>query len=333
MHFMLANLKVVYVLSTPMPEAVENETLEQTRRRMKWENEDYICRGHILNRMSDSVFDVYQNVESAKELWDSLEAKYMAEDASSNIIDKLSPSWKDFKNNLKHKKEELNLAKLGSDFQIEQSIRYIEKGSVGNGKQSDSELSYHLNNHGESAIYLVAKAGLVERVSSFLEKCMDESRLNLLFESNFFIESEYMRDVKKGNKSHRQAVIEKKENKSPIKAAIERKDIGMYSIIMIPFHVCLLEETEQVNYLSALEGHVDVIRFLLQEFPQAEELLDMAGRNILHIAVHKGRYNVVNFVLKDPNLNSLINMKDVSGDTPLHIASKDNHPKIVSTLT
>ena len=41
-------------------------------------NDDYICRGHILNGMSDSLFDVYQNVESAKELWDSLESKYMA---------------------------------------------------------------------------------------------------------------------------------------------------------------------------------------------------------------------------------------------------------------
>ena len=33
--------------------------------------------------MSDSLFDIYQNFESAKELWDSLESKYMAEDASS----------------------------------------------------------------------------------------------------------------------------------------------------------------------------------------------------------------------------------------------------------
>ncbi|GJY96327.1 zinc finger, CCHC-type containing protein [Tanacetum coccineum] len=40
--------------------------------------------GHILNGMSESLFDVYQNVESAKELWDSLESKYMAENASSN---------------------------------------------------------------------------------------------------------------------------------------------------------------------------------------------------------------------------------------------------------
>nr|GEZ35434.1 zinc finger, CCHC-type [Tanacetum cinerariifolium] len=82
-HFLLTTLKVVYVLSTPSPEWHEDETLETTRKRMKWENDDYICRGHILNGMSDSLFDIYQNIGSAKELWESLESKYMAEDAFS----------------------------------------------------------------------------------------------------------------------------------------------------------------------------------------------------------------------------------------------------------
>ncbi|GKD98000.1 hypothetical protein Tco_1381897, partial [Tanacetum coccineum] len=82
MHFLLTTLKVVYVLTTPMPELLEDATVEAIRIRAKWENDDYICRGHILNGMSDSLFDVYTNVESAKELWDSLESKYMAEDSS-----------------------------------------------------------------------------------------------------------------------------------------------------------------------------------------------------------------------------------------------------------
>nr|GEV31172.1 zinc finger, CCHC-type [Tanacetum cinerariifolium] len=83
MHFLLTTLKVVYVLTTPMPELLEDETVEAIRIRAKWENDDYICMGHILNGMSDSLFDVYTNVESAKELWDSLKSKYMAEDFSS----------------------------------------------------------------------------------------------------------------------------------------------------------------------------------------------------------------------------------------------------------
>ncbi|KAK9734016.1 hypothetical protein RND81_04G108700 [Saponaria officinalis] len=84
MHFLLTALKVVYVLSTPMPEIVDDETLaEVQRKRNKWENDDYIYRGHILNGMSDSLFDIYQNVESARDLWNQLESKYMDEDASS----------------------------------------------------------------------------------------------------------------------------------------------------------------------------------------------------------------------------------------------------------
>nr|GEU36589.1 zinc finger, CCHC-type [Tanacetum cinerariifolium] len=83
MHFLLTTLKVVYVLTTPMSELLEDATVEAIRIRKKWENDDYICKGHILNGMSDSLFDVYTNVESTKELWDSLESKYMAEDSSS----------------------------------------------------------------------------------------------------------------------------------------------------------------------------------------------------------------------------------------------------------
>ncbi|GKC42181.1 zinc finger, CCHC-type containing protein [Tanacetum coccineum] len=129
-HFLLSSMSVVYVLTTPMlDDGGENPTVEQVRKRAKWDNDDYVCRGLILNGMSDSLSDVYQNVETSKELWDTLEAKYMAEDASSKkflvscIIDKLPPSWKDFKHTLKHLKEELTLIELGSHLRIEESLR------------------------------------------------------------------------------------------------------------------------------------------------------------------------------------------------------------------
>ncbi|GKC42680.1 zinc finger, CCHC-type containing protein [Tanacetum coccineum] len=181
MHFLLTTLNVVYVLTTPMPELLEDATVEAIRIRAKWENDDYICRGHILNGMSDSLFDVYTNVESAKELWDSLESKYMAEDSSSkkflvsnfnnykmvdsrpvmeqynellrilgqytqhglkmdesisvsSIIDKLPPSWKDFKHTLKHGKDDLSLVQLGSHLRIEESLR-AQDSDKGKGKE------------------------------------------------------------------------------------------------------------------------------------------------------------------------------------------------------
>ncbi|GJV76161.1 zinc finger, CCHC-type containing protein [Tanacetum coccineum] len=149
-------MSVVYVLNTLIPEDGENVIVDRIRRRNKWDNDDYVYRGLILKGLSNLLFDIYLNVESGKELWDFLEAKYMAEDASSKkflvsnftnykmtdskpvmeqyneligilvrftqhkmnmdealhvscIIDKLPPSWKDFKHTLKHNKEELTL--------------------------------------------------------------------------------------------------------------------------------------------------------------------------------------------------------------------------------
>ncbi|GJT00363.1 zinc finger, CCHC-type containing protein [Tanacetum coccineum] len=140
MHFLLSSMSVVYVLTTPMPEdGGDDPTVEQVRRRAKWDNDDYVCRGLILNGMFDSLFDIYHNIENSKELRDTLEAKYMAEDASSKkftqhkmnmdesiqvscIIDKLPPLWKDFKHTLKHLKEELTLVELGSHLRIEESL-------------------------------------------------------------------------------------------------------------------------------------------------------------------------------------------------------------------
>ncbi|GJZ83259.1 zinc finger, CCHC-type containing protein [Tanacetum coccineum] len=100
-------MSVVYMLTTPMPEnRGENPTVEQVRKRAKWDNDDYVCRGLILNGMSDSLFDIYQSVETSKELWDTLETKYMAEDASSKKF-----------------LEELTLVELGSHLRIEKSLK------------------------------------------------------------------------------------------------------------------------------------------------------------------------------------------------------------------
>ncbi|GJY67756.1 zinc finger, CCHC-type containing protein [Tanacetum coccineum] len=146
MHLLLSSMSVVYVLTTPISEDGENATMEQIRKRNKWENDDYVCRGLILNGMSDPLFDIYQNVKSFKELWDSLEAKYRAEDASSKKF--LVSNFTNYKmtnsrsvmeqyNKLlgilgrftQHKmnmdeaiqKEELKLVELGSHLRIEES--------------------------------------------------------------------------------------------------------------------------------------------------------------------------------------------------------------------
>ncbi|XP_021755973.1 uncharacterized protein LOC110721150 [Chenopodium quinoa] len=83
-HFLLTTLNVAYVLTQEVPQEVENETVAQSRARLKHENDNFICHGHILNAMEDTLFDTYLHVTSAKELWEMLESRYMKKDVTSN---------------------------------------------------------------------------------------------------------------------------------------------------------------------------------------------------------------------------------------------------------
>ncbi|GJR78679.1 hypothetical protein Tco_0149464 [Tanacetum coccineum] len=139
-HFLLSSMSVVYVLTTPMPEdRGDNPIVEQVRKRAKRDNDDYVYRGLILNGMPDSLFDIYQNVESSKDLWDSLKAKYMAGYApskkflvsnftnykmtDSRLVMEQYNELLDFKNTLKHLKEELALVELSNHLCIEESLK------------------------------------------------------------------------------------------------------------------------------------------------------------------------------------------------------------------
>nr|GEY09965.1 zinc finger, CCHC-type [Tanacetum cinerariifolium] len=48
MHFLLSNKSVVYMLTTHIPDDCDDATVKQLRKRAKWDNDDYVCRGLIL---------------------------------------------------------------------------------------------------------------------------------------------------------------------------------------------------------------------------------------------------------------------------------------------
>ncbi|KAF2316203.1 hypothetical protein GH714_041544 [Hevea brasiliensis] len=123
MHFLLVTLKVVYVLNTPKPAENENETMQETCNKQKWDNGDEIYRGHILNGMPYALFDVYQNETTAKALWERLEQHSMHMDETiivCSIINKLPLSWKDIKRAVKPKKEDMSIEQLAKHLCVEE---------------------------------------------------------------------------------------------------------------------------------------------------------------------------------------------------------------------
>jgi hypothetical protein len=88
--------------------------------------------------------------------------------------------------------------------------------------------------------------------------------------------------------------------------------------------------------MAAKYGHVQILEEILKHCPEAIELLDRDGQNILHLAAKYGKLKVIKFILsccKDKNKKKLINEQDVNGNTPLHLATINWHPKVVSMFT
>ncbi|KAK3004249.1 hypothetical protein RJ639_018984 [Escallonia herrerae] len=85
--FLLTALKIVYILnceplSEPSDNASENEKKEWQRRN----DNEVMCRDHILNALSNRLYNFYKSFDLAKEIWKVLEYKYKVQEEGSREI-------------------------------------------------------------------------------------------------------------------------------------------------------------------------------------------------------------------------------------------------------
>ena len=46
-----------------------------------WKHSDFMCRNYVMNALTDSLYNVYQDKKTTKEIWESLNRLYKTEDA------------------------------------------------------------------------------------------------------------------------------------------------------------------------------------------------------------------------------------------------------------
>ncbi|XP_054781933.1 protein ACCELERATED CELL DEATH 6-like [Prosopis cineraria] len=80
-------------------------------------------------------------------------------------------------------------------------------------------------------------------------------------------------------------------------------------------------------HLDCEKGHVQVVKELLEiRWSDAGFCLNNEGQNILHVAAIKGHTNVIKYLLENPKIHPhAVNQRDLYGDTPRHLASKNLH--------
>jgi len=91
MMFLLTALSVAYVLNPlleTIPKVSQDATPEEkakvTDLKKKRQEDEFVCRGHILNTLSDHLYDLYMPITSPIEIWKALETKYNTEKQGSD---------------------------------------------------------------------------------------------------------------------------------------------------------------------------------------------------------------------------------------------------------
>ncbi|XP_039143929.1 uncharacterized protein LOC120281054 [Dioscorea cayenensis subsp. rotundata] len=156
MLFLLSVFNIAYVLGhmkLPLVEPKEDESIEEKKatfesKKKKWIDDEFACRGHILNTLSNQLYDLYMSIQSSVEIWKALEEKYNTKRHGTvhelqvlanqlcglkivipellqvgAIISKLPLGWNDYWKKLLHMAEEFMVEKLQRHIRIEEEAR------------------------------------------------------------------------------------------------------------------------------------------------------------------------------------------------------------------
>ena len=83
MLFYMTTMNLTHIIQEECPKPTDLTSKKSMMTIDAWKNFDFLCRNYILNRLDDTLYDMYSLCNFAKELWDSLEKKYKIEDASA----------------------------------------------------------------------------------------------------------------------------------------------------------------------------------------------------------------------------------------------------------
>ena len=84
MLFYLTTLNLMRFLAEDAPNLKEDEhTIQVISIVDAWKRYDFLCMNYVMNALTDSLYNLYSDKKTTKELWESLDQKYKTEEAGA----------------------------------------------------------------------------------------------------------------------------------------------------------------------------------------------------------------------------------------------------------
>ncbi|XP_042490049.1 protein ACCELERATED CELL DEATH 6-like [Macadamia integrifolia] len=216
--------------------------------------------------------------------------------------------------------------------------------------ESVKELIFIKNRRKESPLYLAADRGLLDVLVKMLKVALEDP--------DFKDKKDYIIYDGPNGRTPLHAVIARK-HKSCINILLDKKELISRADAdgRNPLHhaasyghyeeTCCLLRIKEASFahqmdnnglypihIAANEGHVDIVNAMVEFLPETIDSVNEQDENVVHLAAKFGRSKLVSYMLKQKSrFDKLFNGKDINGNTPLHLATVNSHPKVVSILT